>query len=123
MTVDNKFYFPIEKEIGSRVTHVTPGVSLRERLAAARQKAVVEPPTVEFPEFTAPDSQFITCQVDSKVLDRVVDMVLDQRKPDDVIFDGVAYTIDELRQLKNLDRESLIAAHNVKREFQAEVMP
>ena len=127
-------YFPIEKQIGSRATRATPGGSLRERLAAARQKQVVEPVTVDIPEKpasaetsmienTEPDSQIITRQVDSKVLGRVVDMVLDRHKPNDVIFDGVHYTTAEMAKLKGLDRESLIVAHDIKREFEGGVKP
>jgi hypothetical protein len=70
-----------------------------------------------------PQNRHITRQVDSKVLGRTVDMVLDRDKPNDVIFDGVPYTMAEMRRLKGLGRESLIVAHDVKREFKGEVMP
>jgi hypothetical protein len=56
--------------------------------------------------------------MDSKVLGRVVEIVLDRRHPNAMIFDGVPYTMDEMRKLKGLDRDSLIAAHNIKRAFQ-----
>jgi hypothetical protein len=72
---------------------------------------------------SGPQDRVITRQVDSKVLGRTVDMVLDRDKPNDVIFDGVPYTMDEMSRLKGLDRESLIVAHDVKREFRGEVMP
>jgi hypothetical protein len=57
----------------------------------------------------------------SKALGRVVEVVPDRRHPNAMLFDGVQYKMDEMRKLKELDRDSLIAAHDVKREFQGEV--
>ena len=70
---------------------------------------------------TGPENRYIKRQMDSKVLGRVVEIVLDRRYPNAMIFDGVPYTMDEMRKLKGLDRDSLIAAHNIKREFHGEV--
>ena len=62
-----------------------------------------------------------TSQFNSKALGRVVEIVVDPRHPDNITFDGVPYTKEEMQRLKHLDRESLIAAHNAKRVFEGEV--
>lgn len=59
----------------------------------------------------------VTCSVESAILERAAKMVLDPNTPDQVVFDGVTYTMVEISKLKTLDRESLIAAHNVKSMF------
>jgi len=58
------------------------------------------------------NSTQIIRQVKSKVLGQTAKMVLDPNTPDEVVFDGARYSVDEINKLKTLDRENLIAAHN-----------
>ena len=56
MTIDNKFYFPIEKQIGGRVTRVTPGGSLMEKVKAARKGIGPMTEGLQKGEFSSPVS-------------------------------------------------------------------
>ena len=127
MTVNKSFFSPTEKEVGSCATCATPGTPLKELLAKSRTKASQtsggrsELPDIDRAGNTDPENRYVKRQMDSMVLGRVVEIVLDRRHPNGIIFDGVPYTMDEMRKLKGLDRDSLIAAHNIKREFHGEV--
>lgn len=90
---------------------------LSEAEYAREERLAIQAESIE-----AENGRIITRQVDSKVLGRVVEMVLDRDNPDNVIFDGVPYTMDEMRRLKKLDKESLRSAHELKREFGGNVL-
>jgi len=62
--------------------------------------------------YPIPKARLIPCHVKSAILGRTVKMVLDSNTPDEVVFDGARYSVDEINKLKTLDRENLIAAHN-----------
>ncbi|MBW2709903.1 MAG: hypothetical protein JRD04_11680 [Deltaproteobacteria bacterium] len=65
--------------------------------------------------------RLIDCHVKSAVLGRTVKMILDPNTPGQVVFDGAKYAKAETDKLKTLDRESLLSAHIIKREFEGTV--
>ena len=134
---NTNIFFPIEKQIGSRATHATPGGSLRERLAAARQKPVVEPSTVDIPEKpetvvevpmvenSEPDSRIIKRTMNSKVFGGNVDLVFNLDEPDQAAVGSVKYTNAELADLKSrgLSAADLMLIHETKKSFDGSVIP
>jgi hypothetical protein len=131
---NTNIFIPIGKQIESHVTRVTPGGSLRERLAAARQKAVVEPSTADIPEKSKPvveiqlakdaelDIRIIKRVMDSTILG-MVEVAFDTHKPDQARVGGVVYNNDELVDLlgRDLSAADLRAVHEVKQAFEGKV--
>ena len=58
--------------------------------------------------------------IDSEILGRLT-IAYDETEPGPVLVDGTKYTKAEIEKLKGLDRESILAAHNIKAIFQGAV--
>ena len=125
--MEQSFFSPTGKEIGGRVTHVTFGGSLRQRLTAARRKPLgttlpIQP--VNDPEKSDPENRKIKQIMESKVLGGRVEVIFNLDKAGKVTVGNVDYGHDEIRDLisRRLPVDELLAVHKIKEFFDGAVL-